>query len=181
MFPKSTRTIARDTHLHIQLFVLILKVSNCTCTGTFPFSIWSLCWGEEHVLCERPLHTVPVLFEIHSLLGSATTHHVSFVLSSAQHRAHIRKHNPVCTLVHRLALPLSSSVMTLGKPLTPPEPVSSSVNWEEALNSVLHWVIVGNKQKIACQVFSPVPRTPMHSTKVAIPIIIHRWCSTKIC
>ena len=80
------------------------------------------------MLCELPLHTVPVLFEIHRLLGSAATHHISFVLSSAQHQAHIRKHNAVCNLAQMLALPLSSSVMTLGKPLTPPEPVSSSVN-----------------------------------------------------
>ena len=39
-------------------------------------------------------------------------------LFGAQHRL-TRRHNPVCNLVQRLALPFSGSVMALGKPLSP--------------------------------------------------------------
>ena len=62
MFPKSTRTIAHGAYLHIELSVLILKVSHRTCIGSSPFSVFPF------------LHMIPVLTQfplLHMLGGGA--------------------------------------------------------------------------------------------------------------
>lgn len=93
--PKSTRTFARGTHLHIQLFALILKVSRHTCIGSSPFSIFPFLYmisvWTQFPLLHRPGRrgtcSVSCLFpqfllKIQRLLRSATTRHESCVVGS---------------------------------------------------------------------------------------------------